>query len=213
MESTYLSILIALVLGVIGVVIILLKPAKPTQRWFSNENYYKDPASNKTTKFPSLANPHSVHLSVIVPAYFEESRISKMLDETITFLEAKTKQNKQYTWEIIIVDDGSTDRTSSVSLEYVKKHGTDRIRLLSLSLNRGKGGAVQRGMLCARGKYLLFADADGATDINDLDRLMDEVSSLEKTSNGKAIGIGSRAHMASSRRRLELRQGYGELCQ
>ena len=95
--------------------------------------------------FPSLDSPGSIHLSVIVPAYNEELRLPKMLEECLEFLEARKSS-----YEVIIVDDGSADTTTEVGLGYVDKYGCDKVRVLSLAKNRGKGGAVRMGMLKAR---------------------------------------------------------------
>jgi dolichyl-phosphate beta-glucosyltransferase len=93
--------------------------------------------------FPSIHAQSSVTLSLIVPSYNEERRLPTMLDATLEFLRKKKSMNKNFTFEIIIVDDGSKDKTSSVALSYVAKHGADTIRLLKLKTNRGKGGAVK----------------------------------------------------------------------
>jgi len=69
------------------------------------------------------------------------------------------------------------------------------VRVLTLLKNRGKGGAVKRGMLAGRGKYLLMVDADGATEISDLGRLLERIKKIEK--DGHGIVVGSRAHLAS----------------
>jgi dolichyl-phosphate beta-glucosyltransferase len=64
-----------------------------------------------------------------------------MLDECLEYLEAKAKSN--FTYEVIIVSDGSKDKTVEVALSYAKKYGSDKIRVLELVQNRGKGGAVR----------------------------------------------------------------------
>jgi len=69
------------------------------------------------------------------------------------------------------VDDGSSDATSEVAFEYVKKHGVDAVRLLTLRSNKGKGYAVKAGIMCSRGKLVLFMDADGATAIEEVEKL------------------------------------------
>ena len=84
-------------------------------------------------------------LSVIVPAYNETLRLPRMLDECLEFL---SKRSSSY--EVIIVDDGSKDATTTTALEYVERHGSDIVRVLTLAKNRGKGGAVRMGMLRAR---------------------------------------------------------------
>jgi len=116
-----------------------------------------------------------------------------MLNETIAYLSDRVQRNKAFTWEIIVCDDGSRDRTSDVALEYSKKYGTDRVRVLQLKQNQGKGGAVQQGMLAARGQYLLMADADAATRISDLESLETRIKEIDK--DGRAVAVGSRAHL------------------
>ncbi len=148
--------------------------------------------------FNSILESPTKSLSVIVPAYNEEKRIGVMLDEAIGYLldRQKSENDEKFTFEIIVVDDGSRDGTSAVVMKYVKKHGADTIRLLTLANNCGKGGAVQRGMLRARGEYLLMVDADGATKFSDLERLERGITRTENGSKGSAsIAVGSRAHM------------------
>ena len=80
-----------------------------------------------------------------------------------------------------------------MALEYSKTYGTERVRVLTLRPNQGKGGAVQQGMLCARGRYVMFADADGATQFSDLDELERRLRAVE--CDGLGIAVGSRAHL------------------
>jgi len=138
--------------------------------------------------FPSLSSAASINLSVIVPAYNEEERLPKMLDECLEFLESRASS-----YEVIIVDDGSKDGTTAVGLDYVEKFGCDKVRVLTLGKNRGKGGAVRMGMLRARGENLLFADADGATTFPDLVKLEEAMEVLAKDEQG--VVCGSRAHL------------------
>lgn len=65
-----------------------------------------------------------------------------MLDECINFLESRC-ETSNFRYEIIVVSDGSTDKTAEVAAKYVKKLGIDKFRLLDLQQNRGKGGAVR----------------------------------------------------------------------
>lgn len=138
--------------------------------------------------FPSLDDSPEVKLSVVVPAYNEEERLPSMLDECLEFLEGRSSS-----YEVIIVDDGSKDRTTEVGLEYVDKYGCDKVRVLKLAKNRGKGGAVRMGMLKARGETVLFADADGATTFPDIVKLEDKMNLVVSQEHG--IVCGSRAHM------------------
>jgi dolichyl-phosphate beta-glucosyltransferase len=102
-----------------------------------------------------------------------------------------------FTWEIIIVDDGSTDNTAEVAQAFSKTMGSDKVRFLKLEKNVGKGGAVRKGVLRARGAYVLFADADGATRAGDFVRLLNEAKRVERFSDGQGLSfaLGSRSHI------------------
>ena len=87
-------------------------------------------------------------------------------------------------WELIVVDDGSTDQTATLVAEL----GMTNLRLLISSKNEGKGSATQRGMLAARGKYILFTDADNSTPIEEVAVLLAKVEQ-----EGYDMAVGSRA--------------------
>merc|ERR1712013_834663 len=143
-------------------------------------------SSTEARDFPSLSDAASIDLSVIVPAYNEQERLPKMLDECLEFLEKRSSS-----YEVIIVDDGSKDSTSAVGLDYVEKFGCDKVRVLTLGKNRGKGGAVRMGMLRPRGENLLFADADGATTFADLTKLEDAMKDISAEGELQGIVCGS----------------------
>ncbi|KAJ2936957.1 hypothetical protein H1R20_g140, partial [Candolleomyces eurysporus] len=102
------------------------------------------------------------------------------------------------TFEIIIVDDGSTDSTSSAALSLARsKYPKTDIKIVTLEKNIGKGGAVRHGMLHAGGEGLLMADADGASRIEDLASLWSHMNTiLDK--DGRAAVVGSRAHLVKT---------------
>uniref|UniRef100_A0A1L8EDD8 Dolichyl-phosphate beta-glucosyltransferase n=1 Tax=Haematobia irritans TaxID=7368 RepID=A0A1L8EDD8_HAEIR len=166
----------------------------PVIKRHKQEKTYLDPNILKNIEFPSIEDEPTVDLSVIVPAYNEEERMPSMLDECLEYLENKTK-SENFTYEVIVVSDGSSDGTVALALKYSKRFTVDKVRVLELVENRGKGGAVRLGMLSARGRNLLFADADGATKFSDLDKLFNELAKINKDWKHDAVVIGSRAHL------------------
>jgi len=103
------------------------------------------------------------HLSVIIPAYNEENRIKETLSEVYSYL---TRQN--YSWEIIVVSDGSKDRTVEVVSEFISNK--PEINLIANTKNHGKGYVVRQGMLQAQGDFRLFTDADNSTTIDQIEK-------------------------------------------
>ncbi|XP_061596794.1 dolichyl-phosphate beta-glucosyltransferase-like [Cololabis saira] len=152
-------------------------------------------ATGEERPFPSLHDPHSRELSVVIPAYNEELRMPVMLDEAMEYLEKRQKQNPSFTYEVIVVDDGSKDKTTEVALRYTRKYSADKIRVLTLVQNRGKGGAVRMGTLSSRGKFILMADADGATRFCDVEKVEAGLKDLNPGPENLAISCGSRAHL------------------
>lgn len=118
--------------------------------------------------------------SVVIPAFNEARRLPRYLDEVITYFERRGEA-----YEILVVDDGSHDGTSAAVRAVAADHSA--VRLLRSDRNRGKGASVRRGMLAAAGAYRLFADADGATPIVELERLEAALAA------GADVAIGSRA--------------------
>lgn len=191
----YLLVAVAIVLLIAGILVVYVTTPEPNMKRFDSEKTFVDPQNRgQRLPFPSLYDQPTLALSVIVPSYCEEKRLPKMMDETLEFLQTRQKEERSQTFEIIVVDDGSKDGTTEVALEYSKKFGTDLIRVLTLEKNRGKGGAVRLGMLSARGRDLLFADADGATRFADLPQLEKSMAELRKKGD-MGIVCGSRAHL------------------
>ena len=168
--------------------------------------------------------------------------MSGMLEEAVEYLQStfpqplqshSTPGEKPRGWEILVVNDGSTDKTIDTALSFARDHQLchspptpagpwssndgpktrsksapkvetvptsiphGSIRVISLEQNRGKGGAVTHGMRHARGAYVVFADADGASRFSDLGKLMESCDRVADT-KGRAVGVGSRAHMVGS---------------
>lgn len=101
-------------------------------------------------------------------------------------------------YEIILVNDGSTDTTVAVALDFARKHSLhDILRIITLKSNRGKGGAVVHGLRHARGAHAIFADADGASRFSDCGALIAGATAVADAS-GRAVAVGSRAHLVGS---------------
>ncbi|MCO5594154.1 hypothetical protein L7F22_048176 [Adiantum nelumboides] len=103
-------------------------------------------------------------------------------------------------FQIIVVDDGSSDKTVKVAFDYVRRHTLDRVRVIKLGRNYGKGAAVRKGMLCARGELLLMLDADEATKITKVAEQQscaraNRVGSLQGVGDSSVVVFGSRAHL------------------
>ncbi|XP_014662061.1 PREDICTED: dolichyl-phosphate beta-glucosyltransferase-like [Priapulus caudatus] len=178
------------------VVIYMTSERHPVICRSETEEYFVDPVSSTKKRFPSLSAPAELQLSVIVPAYNEQERLPKMMDECLDYLEARRKESEHFQYEVIVVDDGSSDKTTEVALKYSHKFGTDKVRVLTFEKNRGKGGAVRLGMMSSRGEHLLFADADGASSFPDYSKVemkMRKICDSNKTN--EAIVCGSRAHL------------------
>ena len=125
-------------------------------------------------------------LSVVIPSYNEERRIVPTLEEVLRYLHARP-----YSWEVLVVDDGSTDGTAAIASAFARKVEAP-VRVLTVP-HRGKGWAVKRGMLAATGRYRFMADADLAMPIEQLDAFLDRME------EGYDIVIGSR-QIAGARR-------------
>jgi dolichyl-phosphate beta-glucosyltransferase len=145
-------------------------------------------------------------LTIVIPAYNEAKRMPGTL-QTVTAYLAK----QEYTSEVLVVDDGSTDDTCSIVESFIERYRKDgaradmgqpadqgvpddrlRIRLIK-NTHRGKGYTVRTGMLNGEGKYVLFTDADLATPISEVGKM---IGSLEA---GTDIAIGTREGIGASR--------------
>jgi dolichyl-phosphate beta-glucosyltransferase len=172
--------------------------------------------------------PAEIEMSVVIPAYNEEERLEPALEEMVAFLNQRFGRSLPQTtqqvgpesksqrggrrlvfengraprpvagYEILIVNDGSTDRTVDVALAFARKHALhDILRVVTLKRNRGKGGSVTHGFRHVRGEYALFVDADGASRFSDLDKLIQGCDDVVDGSN-RGVAIGSRAHLVGS---------------
>lgn len=120
------------------------------------------------------------YISIVIPAYNEEGRLLPTLLSIVEYF-----NHTGLSYEVIVVDDGSHDQTARLVWE-LGKHFSN-VKLIRLPRNMGKGAAVRTGILNATGYYIIFNDADGATPILEIERLL---SAMEE---GADVVIGSRA--------------------
>lgn len=118
-------------------------------------------------------------LSIVIPSFNEELRLPATLERIAGYLSTLGGET-----EILVVDDGSKDRTAEVADSFRKTLPT--LRVISNGVNRGKGFSVRRGMLEARGRVVLFTDADLSAPIEEAPKLIEALQNYD-------VAIGSRA--------------------
>lgn len=116
-------------------------------------------------------------VSFIIPAYNEAERIGRSLEKALAYF-----ADRDYTWEILVVDDGSRDATPEIVGQFADRG----VRLLRQPRNMGKGAAVRRGMLEGKGECRIFSDADFSTPIEETARALEHLERFD-------VAIGSRA--------------------
>jgi dolichyl-phosphate beta-glucosyltransferase len=135
--------------------------------------------------------PDGLYLSVVIPAYNESTRLPESLKKVIEYLESK-----EYTYEVIVVDDGSDDDTAPLAEQFAAdtelRNPDSKLHIIR-NPHRGKGYAVRTGMLAARAQYILYSDADFSAPIEEVDKLL-------RYLEGKYdIAIGSREGKGAAR--------------
>jgi dolichyl-phosphate beta-glucosyltransferase len=118
-------------------------------------------------------------LSIVIPSFNEELRLPETLAQISSYIRGSKRET-----EVIVVDDGSTDRTADVANSFHDE--IQRLRVVANGKNRGKGYSVRHGMLEARGRIVLFTDADLSAPIDEADKLLAALADHD-------VAIGSRA--------------------
>eukprot|EP00210_Caulerpa_lentillifera_P009369 g8932.t1 len=153
--------------------------------------------------------PKGPFLSIVIPCYNEELRVLDTLESTVRYFDEWCQDlSDPVTYELIIVDDGSTDDTINVVFDFARHLKIEsKTRVLKLHKNSGKGAAVKEGVLRSTGALCLVMDADGATDIEEFNSLYMRLveHSLTSGATGQtpaqiiskstAVIVGSRAHL------------------
>jgi len=117
-------------------------------------------------------------ISLVIPAYNEEKLIVSSIKNILTYM----IKNK-YNFEVIVVDDGSKDKTKEKVRSIKDKH----VKLLSYKPNKGKGHAVKTGMLAAKGDLLLFLDADLSTPIEEIEKVIPQIKTYDVVIASRAL--------------------------
>lgn len=125
-------------------------------------------------------------LTIVIPAYNEARRLPATLDRILHYLD-----RQDYSAQIIVVDDGSTDGTAAAARKYDTRHR--RVKVIE-NPHQGKGATVRRGMLAADGDIVLFSDADLSTPIEELDRLLPWFDEGYDVVIGSREGAGARRY-------------------
>lgn len=136
-----------------------------------------------------------MNISLIIPAYNEEKRLGLFLDS----IAAYTRNNPNQVGEVIIVDDGSHDSTVAVAEKY--KNSIAGLRVIKHEKNQGKGAAVRSGVMAATGDYVVFMDADGATDIDQLPKMLTALQQADAAVGNRWMA-GAQTHRSSPLRHL-----------
>jgi dolichyl-phosphate beta-glucosyltransferase len=134
-------------------------------------------------------------LSVVIPVYNEEKRVGKTLQESFAYL-----KSKKIPAEILVVDDGSRDKTVEVVSRFKRQANSKQsLRVLKHGVNRGKGAAVRTGALAAKGRTVLYMDADNSTPLSEFESFRPILR------QGTEVILGSRA---VDRKKVKIHQPF-----
>ncbi|MCH7978269.1 MAG: glycosyltransferase family 2 protein [Acidobacteria bacterium] len=163
-------------------------------------NHQEQPGAAAAGSTSAPGRSSEVVLSVVIPAHNESARLPATLQAVLGLLQSRSEA-----FEVLVVDDGSTDDTAELVQRVCRE--SPEVRLLRHPTNFGKGAAVRNGMLNARGEYILFTDADLSAPIAEAERL------LEPLKNGYDVAFGSRGLRPEwiSQRQSRIREAAGRL--
>jgi glycosyltransferase involved in cell wall biosynthesis len=138
---------------------------------------------------PNPLTPDEIFLSVVIPAYNEAARLPDSLQKVLSYLETR-----DYTFEVIVVDDGSSDNTADLGDDFLRQAAISdprsSIRIVR-NPHRGKGYTVRTGMLAAQGRYILYSDADFSAPIEEVEKLLRYLQGKYDIAIGSREGKGA----------------------
>lgn len=143
----------------------------------------------------------NVDVSLVIPAFNEVHQIPNAIREATKFF-----SDQDYSWELIVVDDGSSDKTDQAARAAMDGAG-DSVTLIRNEVNRGKGYAVKRGMLAAKGNHVFFTDADLSTPIEEIKKCLPQLMKADIVIGSRALA-DSNIKIRQSRRRELMGQLY-----
>ncbi len=144
-------------------------------------------------------------LSIVIPAYNEEKRLPQTLQRVFQFLDQRALELPGTPAEILVVNDGSSDRTAELARESAEGNVNWRVRVIENPGNRGKGYAVRNGVMAAANDWILITDADLSTPMEDAARLFKVVEEEALEGQQVQVAFGSRA---VDRSLVEVPQGF-----
>ncbi|MBK7031138.1 MAG: glycosyltransferase family 2 protein [Bacteroidales bacterium] len=118
-----------------------------------------------------MESKNKTSISIVLPCYNEEAILKANLDKVISYLETK---NDKYNWEIVIINDGSKDKTGQIANEYEQKES--RLRVIHHPTNLNLGNALKTGFCNARGDIIVVLDIDLSYDVDHIERLVDKMT-------------------------------------
>jgi len=159
-----------------------------------------------TLGLKGITDTDTPYLSIVIPMYNEEQRIGAALLKLLAYL-----ARQDYSREIILVDDGGKDRGIAIAREML--HGKENFRVVEYGANQGKGYALKQGILDSRGQLVLFTDADLATPIGELDKMLPWLVPNSEQITGYHIVQGSRKMPGAvlEKRQPWLRENMGKV--
>ena len=150
----------------------------------------KNSSISKIFRYQGKEKADMVILSIIIPAYNEEQRLPLFLCDLIAMLEVKIPHQ----YEIIIINDGGTDRTAELARELIASKGT----VIDINPNRGKGAAIKSGIEQARGEFACITDADGSVGLSAI------MEALLILLNSKGHGVVGTRYLADQKKTINI---------